>query len=139
MCSISSARKKAMGGRKQRPNAHPLLSSDRFNVCRSGATTCDLKADAGLCKREGKKREEGHAQRQTHRERERERAREEARRERTKERAGETVIRSAGENYPSVIYHPPSGRRDPTLNDPKPPSDGTGGLAAEEYPPDLLF
>ncbi len=45
--SISSARKKAMEGRKQRPNAHPLLSSDRFNVCRSGATTCDLKADAG--------------------------------------------------------------------------------------------
>jgi hypothetical protein len=57
--------------------------------------------------REEKKREEGHAQRQTQRERERER--EEARRERTKERAGATVIMSAGENYPAVIYHPPSG------------------------------
>lgn len=55
-------------------------------------------------KREGKKREEGHAQRQTQRERERE----EARRERTKQRAGATVIRSAGENYPAVIYDPPS-------------------------------
>jgi len=113
MCSISSARKKAMGGRKQRPNAHPLLSSDRFNVCRSGATTCDLKADAGRCKREGKKREEGHAQRQTQIEREREREREEARRERTKERAGETVIRSAEENYPAVIYHSPKRRAGP--------------------------
>jgi hypothetical protein len=40
---------------------------------------------------------------------EREREREEARRERTKERAGATVIMSAGENYPAVIYHPPSG------------------------------
>lgn len=58
-------------------------------------------------KREGKKREEGHAQRQTQRERE------EARRERTKERAGATVIRSAGENYPAVIYDPPSGGAGP--------------------------
>jgi hypothetical protein len=75
MCSISSARKKAMDGRNQRPNAHLLLSSDPFNVCRSGATTCDLKADAGRCKREVRKGEEGHAQRQTQRERERGRER----------------------------------------------------------------
>jgi len=42
-----------------------------------------------------------------------EREREEARRERTKERAGATVIRSAGENYPAVIYDPPSGGAGP--------------------------
>lgn len=135
MCSISSARKKAMGGRKQRTNAHPLLSSDPFNVCRSGATTCDLKADAGRCKREGKKGEEGHAQRQTQREREREKrhGEREQRRERERRLSGlrEKIILR-------LYIIPQAAGRDPTPNDPKPPSDGTGGLAAEEYPPDLL-
>jgi hypothetical protein len=59
------------------------------------------------------RREKRDTRRDRRREREREREREEARRERTKERAGATVIRSAGENYPAVMYHPPSGRAGP--------------------------
>jgi hypothetical protein len=77
--------------------------------------------------------------RRSEREREREREREEARREREQRRERERRLSGLREKIILRIYIiPQAAGRDPTPNDPKPPSDGTGGLAAEEYPPDLL-
>ncbi len=85
--------------------------------------------------REEKKREEGHAQRQTQREREREKRHGEREQRRERERR----LSCLREKIILRLYIiPQAAGRDPTLNDPKPPSSGTGGLAAEEYPPDLI-
>ncbi len=74
-------------------------------------------------KREGKKREEGHAQRQTQREREKRHGEREQSRERERRLSGlrEKIILR-------LYMIPQAAGRDPKLNDPKPPWDGTGGL-----------
>jgi hypothetical protein len=86
------------------------------------------------------RREKRDTRRDRRRERERQREREKRHGEREQRRERERRLSGLRKKIILRLYiTPPSGGRDPTLNDPKPPSDGTGGLAAEEYPPDLLF
>ncbi|CAM6009876.1 unnamed protein product [Sphagnum balticum] len=89
------------------------------------------------CRTMQKGSEEG--RRGTRAETDAQREREEARREREQRRERERRLSGLREKIILRIYIiPQAAGRDPTPNDPKPPSDGTGGLAAEEYPPDLF-